>query len=131
MFYQALSVRQPYASAIALRQKTVEYRAWATPYRGPLVICATQLPSVIVTDHDHGGAEYRLPTGVTICRVTLADCVPWHPRFSEATMMHPDDAHEEGYAWVLADAVELPPVPVTGKRRLFRINVDPTDLKCF
>lgn len=39
---RALTVRQPWASLIALGVKTIETRSWSTAYRGPLVIHAGQ-----------------------------------------------------------------------------------------
>jgi hypothetical protein len=38
---KALSVRQPYASAILAGVKTLEIRSWQTHYRSDLLICAT------------------------------------------------------------------------------------------
>lgn len=37
---KCLTVRQPWAAAIIAGLKTVEYRSWATRYRGPLLIHA-------------------------------------------------------------------------------------------
>jgi activating signal cointegrator 1 len=37
---KALTLWQPWASLIALGQKTIETRCWQTPYRGPLAIHA-------------------------------------------------------------------------------------------
>jgi hypothetical protein len=42
---KALTLHQPWASAIALGLKLVETRGWATAYRGPLAIHAGKLPS--------------------------------------------------------------------------------------
>lgn len=39
---KALSLWQPWASAIALGAKTIETRHWKTPYRGPIAIHAAQ-----------------------------------------------------------------------------------------
>jgi hypothetical protein len=39
--HHALSLHQPWASAVALGVKTVETRSWSTNYRGPLLIHAT------------------------------------------------------------------------------------------
>ena len=40
----ALSVRQPYASLIAVGEKTMEWRSRVWHYRGPVVICASVVP---------------------------------------------------------------------------------------
>ena len=37
---RVLTVRQPFASLIALGVKTIEARTWSTDYRGPLIIQA-------------------------------------------------------------------------------------------
>ncbi|MEY5098061.1 MAG: hypothetical protein RJA36_780 [Pseudomonadota bacterium] len=42
---KALSIWQPWASAIALGHKRVETRSWSTPYRGPLLIHAARTPA--------------------------------------------------------------------------------------
>lgn len=39
---KALSLHQPWASAIALGLKHLETRSWATSYRGPLAIHAAR-----------------------------------------------------------------------------------------
>ena len=39
---RVLTVRQPFASLIALGVKTIEARSWSTDYRGPLIIQAGQ-----------------------------------------------------------------------------------------
>ncbi len=40
----ALSIRQPWADAIAYHGKTIENRSWTTRYRGPLLIHAGKKP---------------------------------------------------------------------------------------
>src|SRR3972149_12240119 len=39
---KAISLWQPWASLIAVGAKKYETRSWDTPYRGPLVICASK-----------------------------------------------------------------------------------------
>jgi hypothetical protein len=41
---KALTIRQPWAWAIARGHKTIENRTWATSYRGPLAIHAAKKP---------------------------------------------------------------------------------------
>lgn len=48
---KAITVRQPYAWAIARGHKPIENRTWTTPYRGPLAIHAAMR-----WDDDGGGA---------------------------------------------------------------------------
>jgi hypothetical protein len=39
---KALTLTQPYATLVAIKQKHIETRSWATRYRGPLAIHAAQ-----------------------------------------------------------------------------------------
>lgn len=94
----ALSVRQPWASEIAVGLKTVEHRPWSWSYRGPLVICATQKPVVRL-------AGELLPVGVALAVVELVDVV-----------------REPGgmYGFVLERPRLIVPVPVLGQLKPWR-----------
>lgn len=79
-----LSIRQPWASLIITGHKDIENRTWATTYRGPLLIHASQR---VDADADTRGRLTRaevalLPRGGIIGAVFLKDCVtesesPW------------------------------------------------------
>ncbi|MFA6927000.1 MAG: ASCH domain-containing protein [Bacteroidales bacterium] len=104
---KALSVRQPWASLIAIGRKTIEVRTWRTNYRGPLVICASKRPLLP-----------GRPTGVAVCTVTLVDCRPITHGDASAACCDVDPSRE--FAWVLADTRPLDfLVPVSGRLGLF------------
>jgi hypothetical protein len=104
--WRALVVRQPWATLIARREKTIEVRAWSTSYRGPLLIVSAQRPAVA-------------PAGYVVCRVTLVDVRPM-TRSDEAAAMCRVGRGQ--YAWVLADAQPcVPPVRVRGRLGLFTV----------
>ena len=77
---KAISLWQPWASAMALGWKRNETRHWATSYRGPLLIHAakkaTEWPSVDIQSLFDGVAflPSDLPRGVVLCKVELVDC---------------------------------------------------------
>ncbi len=92
---KALTVRQPWASLIAVGVKTIETRSWRTEYRGPLAIHAGQHRPVEGEevggwwwgwDFDHGVIvnqnayprfeEYPAPLGAVVAVANLVDCVP-------------------------------------------------------
>lgn len=52
---KALTVRQPWASLVALGVKTVETRSWQTKYRGPLAIHAGKVGASIQTQREWDG----------------------------------------------------------------------------
>jgi hypothetical protein len=62
---KALTVKQPWATQIALGIKKIEYRSWATAHRGNLLVCAGKEPFF----DDEGLLG---PGGVTICTVDLS-----------------------------------------------------------
>lgn len=81
---KALTIRQPWASLIALGVKTIETRSWSTRYRGPIAIHAGKADTDRwMLDHREAwGALGRViggaapPRGAVVATATLADCVP-------------------------------------------------------
>ena len=62
---RCLSVKQPYASAIASGEKKIEYRRWSTEYSGDILIHASKV--------DAEPCPPDLPRGVSLCIVELYD----------------------------------------------------------
>lgn len=107
-----ISVRQPWASAILHRGKTVENRSWSTLHRGRIWIhAAKQLDAIAVGDRRLEGLDVDgLPRGVILGSVDLVDVIrssrsPWAAR----GMFH----------WVLRDPQPLcQPVAFRGRAGL-------------
>lgn len=134
----ALTVRQPWAWAIARGHKPIENRTWSTTYRGPLAIHAAKkwddeyaLTAMVHTVREQGGTlpatlADDLPSSGTgrivavvdlvgICtRSSLSgpgcDCGPW---------AIPEHAH-----WQLANARLVDGPEVSGRLGLWRIDLD-------
>jgi hypothetical protein len=125
---KALTIRQPWAWAIAAGHKPVENRSWTTSYRGPLAIHAGKgidrhaLPFVrellAPLGVDPTELEQPLIRGAVIATAELVDvcaraangdtcdCGPW----AEPGQFH----------WRLANVQRLAePVPVTGRLGLW------------
>lgn len=113
---RAISIRQPWAWAIAAGLKDVENRSWRTSYRGPLLIHAG-----LTIDQDgldelaRRGVTPRLDQlerGALIARVRLVDVVTDSPSsWADAGSFH----------FVLADVEPLAePIPCRGMVGLFR-----------
>jgi len=100
-----LTIRQPWASLIAVGAKTIETRGWSTTYRGPLAIHAGKAWPVPVgewqvpSDRGPGPMIERLvsplagtyrweairtPLGAVVAVCDLVDVVPIHPILSPA-----------------------------------------------
>ena len=106
---RSLVVKQPYADQILTGEKPVEYRSWATPYRGPLVILASHKP-----DPDACGdlgitlAQAKRRSGCVVCLVTLDDV----------------QGSEGNWEWILSNPVRLPPFECLGKLKIFPTDPD-------
>lgn len=118
---KALSLWQPWATAIALELKKIETRAWSTDYRGPLLIHAAKKWTKDVRD-THQDLRRRFsdlpekpPLGQAICIVDLVDCramsLDWMKSISETEYRWGNWA-EGRYGWVLENV------------RLFRNDVE-------
>ena len=99
-----LTVRQPWAHLIAIGEKRIENRTWATKYRGLIGIHAGKsLKHVPIEERD------RYAFGAIIAVVELVDIV------AQST----DPYFQGPLGWVLRGARRLEPIPVRGGQRLF------------
>lgn len=89
---RAISLWQPWASAIAIGSKTIETRHWATSYRGPIAIHAAKRR--VLDELAEYAGDYvwcaamnvkindgllfwkQLPYGAIVATATLVDCRP-------------------------------------------------------
>ena len=131
---KALSVAQPWASAIVFGGKDIENRSWYTHYRGPIAIHASGTLWKDAVDElqrqERGGPKrpliewilkgqrsFTLATkhqGVIQSHVLgiamLVDCIPR----SSSPWYFPDN-----WGWVLSGIVPIRPVPMTGSLGLW------------
>jgi activating signal cointegrator 1 len=145
---RALSVYQPWASAVALGLKRYETRSWATRYRGPLLIHASKRWTI-----GERTAHYKairklgilsVPGGVIDdfrvlpplgCIVAIADLVECRST-SEGSQLGLTELERlfgdfgpGRYAWQLANVIPLPePVPCKGARGLWEPPAEVLDV---
>lgn len=103
---KALSVKEPWASMIALGKKTIETRIWATAYRGPLLICGSKKPKGMFS-------------GRMACVADLVDCRPMTTEDEPAALC---ELYPKAQAWVLANIRAVQPRYVTGQLHLFEVD---------
>lgn len=112
---RALTIKQPWASAILILGKDVECRTWSTSYRGLLAIHAGKTVNGVAPE-DISEALRNPPMGVIIAVVTLRNVV----RDSESKW-----ATSGLYHWELTDVRGLfTPVPCRGKLSIWRVPED-------
>lgn len=134
---KALSLWQPWASAIALGLKRIETRHWATSHRGLLAIhaakrwtaeerwAAKNFACMFGCDALRGD----LPLGAIVAVATLVDV-----RSSDSLRPTLSDDEEElgnyapgRFGWMLAGIVALPaPIPTKGMQGLFDLTGETT-----
>jgi hypothetical protein len=143
---RAISLWQPWASAIAFGVKRNETRHWATPHRGQIAIHAAKTRidprsrqplseafEDILSDSaesrsafgDHLALEFDvLPFGEIVAVATLVDCVP--TLGLEVTLLEESwGNYEPGrFAWKLDQVLRLSvPVPCVGRQGLFDVSL--------
>ena len=138
---KALTIRQPWASLIALGIKQVETRSWDTAYRGPLAIHASKSIPLRIGRHatygqydlerDHAGLllrgpdlawPYRLPTGAVVAVVNLFQTCPTSsPEHRPSDLERSLGWHGPGwFAWSLSSVSPLvSPITALGSRCLW------------
>ena len=120
---KALSLRQPFATLIATGLKKIETRKWQTPYRGPLLICASAGKPMTGTGLDLGD---KVPRGQALCIVDLDDCRPMTTR-DELFACCP--VYPRAQSWILSNLRPIEPFAVKGCLYLFDVEIDDALLK--
>lgn len=114
---KALTVCEPWASAIMLGRKPVENRDWSTNYRGTLLIHAGKSTRFLCETYPDGSAVPmdRLTFGAILGTVQLTDCIPLRDA--------PDTPWAEGaYCWIVTDPKPFDrPIPYRGLPGLFDV----------
>ena len=126
---KAISIWQPYATAIAVGTKKIETRSWKTSYTGPIAIHAAKKWTDVerffaANEQLSGRLPTNLPLGVVVATANLIGC-----RLAEDVINQIGDIERMygdytagRYAWFLTDVIALAsPVPWRGSQRLFEI----------
>ncbi len=134
---KAITIKQPWATLIALGEKKFETRSWQTKYRGPLAIHAGKSIDKDACENswikgvlkEHGITSYKdLPTGVVLATVELKDCYKVEATLGHVSVLSKGrtieglevtfgDYTEGRYAWEL-DNLQVLSDPVVAKGQL-------------
>lgn len=135
---KAISLHQPYASAMKMGWKTNETRNRPTHYRGDLVICSAQRP---LSESDRalvkrcGINVYTNEFGAALCIVEIYACLPTTQFVTSDNTISLrqitpidyalGDYSSGRFAWLTRNLRVLKkPVPVVGKQGFFYLPVD-------
>jgi activating signal cointegrator 1 len=132
---KAISLHQPWATAIAFGFKTIETRSWSTKYRGPIAIHAALCWKAYQREFYRSVCE-KLPwvgralsghvyLGHVVATANLAHCIATDQIKSVSLLDGLFGNFEPGrFAWVLTD-IELldPPVRALGHQGFFEVTL--------
>ena len=130
---KVLSIKEPWATLIASKQKYIETRSWKTSYRGELYIHASKK---LINKKDEKIQELLklLPTqemnyGKIICKCELVDCIYMDEKFINEIKQNKQeymcgDYQIRRYAWIL-EKTELikPKIEVKGKLNIWNFEI--------
>lgn len=137
---KALSLWQPWATAMARGHKTIETRSWGTQHRGLVAICAARTTDDIAlaaelleraglpdTALPPGDCPSAWPLGCVVAVGTLVDCVSTTglvDTLGKCELAFGDYSRGR-WAWVFKDIRPMVPVvPCTGAQGLFTLAPD-------
>lgn len=127
---KALTLHQPYASAIALGHKHFETRSWATKYRGEIAIhAAKSIPAYAMefasTERTLGRLPERLPLMSIVAVANLVAVHPTYPKREEVGAIERlyGDWSTGRFAWEISDVRALPePYQIRGAQGLWNVT---------
>jgi hypothetical protein len=132
MELKAISLWQPWATAIALGKKQYETRSWGTTYRGRLLICSAKkeldesasYARSLVTKGAFNPKDF--PLGVAICVCDLVDCLKMDSYLIDRKVTRYErqlgDWSIGRYAWKLDRVIPVEPIPIKGQQGLFTVD---------
>lgn len=126
---KALSLTQPWATAVILGVKKVETRSWSTKYRGVIAIHASKgfprwAKDFAMTEHTLGRLPERLPLGGIIGLARIVDIGRTEfVKFGISAIERLYGDYSDGrYGWILTDVIALPePIPCKGALSLWEV----------
>jgi activating signal cointegrator 1 len=126
---RAISLWQPWASAVALGVKRVETRHWSTNYTGSLVIHAAKRwtraeREFAEIEHTLGRLPPRLPLGALVATCTLMGCrLTQDVSYQLGSIERMYGNYEFGrFAWFLTDIKPFAePIPWKGAQGFFNV----------
>jgi len=128
---RAISLWQPWASAIALGHKSIETRSWRTKVRGPILIHAAkrmdrEQREFASVERALGRLPERLPLGALVARAVISDCYTTEYLLAAGKVGPIEklygDYGPERFGWILTDIEALPePIPFKGGQGFFEV----------
>lgn len=126
---KAISLWEPWASAMATGHKRNETRSWGTDYRGDLLICAAKRvpsPDELLLLADVLG-NLQITPGCAVCVVELYDMKSTNAigsKIAGTDEWYLGDYSPGRFAWLTRNVRRIPPTPWRGKQGLWTLTPD-------
>lgn len=132
---RVISLKQPWATLIALGEKSIETRSWATKYRGEIAIHASKTidkkrfeqPTFKRVLKKHGITDIsQIPTGVILAVANLVD-VKTTDELKKIINRQEKilGIYTNGrVGWMLEDIKSVTPIPVNGKLGVWEYDIE-------
>lgn len=126
---KVITIKQPFASLIAVGLKEYEFRTWKTSYRGDLLIHAGKsIDKEAMKKFEAYDLEY--PLGCIIAKATLTDCVKVDSELRETLNLKnklvysgtTENLQWEGYGFKLENIQQIDPIFLNGKLGLWEFD---------
>lgn len=126
---KAISLWEPWGTAIALGLKANETRSWPTSHRGDVLICSAKRPMTreeLAVCLANGIDPTTVVYGCALCIVELYDCVPTAGLAGKLPAREARLGNYEfgRFAWLTRNLRRLvKPFPVSGRQGFFDVDV--------
>ena len=130
---KVLSIKEPYCSLIAYKNKRIETRSWGTNYRGPIYLhaSASRIPKEYRENKElmELASDIDMHYGCIICKAQLVDCVKMDEEFIEKVKANHDEYaagfYNAGrYAWILEDVQVVKPLKAKGHLGIWNLDTE-------
>lgn len=126
-----LTLKEPFATLICKKIKTIETRSWRTNYRGEIYIHASiKKPEYGYKSEDFIkiADNYTYMPGYVLCKCNLVDCIEMTEEYIEKVKKNDYTNYICGeykvgrFAWILEDIEPIKPFFVKGRLGIWHYN---------
>ena len=123
---RVITLKQPWATLVAMGIKNIEFRSWKTNYRGKILIHAgIGIDKQAMKKYEYLGFEY--PSGCIVAETEIIDCLYLDDELNKKINSKKNIAYgskyRTGYAWILSNTKKInSSIKIKGQLGIWNIN---------
>ncbi len=123
---RVITLKQPWATLVAMGIKNIEFRSWKTNYRGKILIHAgIGIDKQAMKKYEYLGFEY--PSGCIVAETEIIDCLYLDDELNKKIISQKNIAYgskyRTGYAWILSNTKKInSSIKIKGQLGIWNIN---------